>query len=308
MIWLLLACRNTTVIEGEAPDVEPSTEPTEYEPPDSNVSTTDQEWDLVGMSDAVTHALSTVRTRHATSILAGYSMVMSHADAYCPQAYTVNGNSFWYGVCTSTAGMSYDGYLFYNTYEEYNLFGDGSIWDAELLSGATQMVDPEGRLIHWGGSAYLAEGVSVDGYPVFYSSITGSFWDDGSETDWLESGQSDTVMMYGVSLSSEGVVPSNAFMVSGSLQLSGAATAIEFMEFITYSTAVGYPCWKEPLGALSVRDAHGRWVEVEFDVNDNWQLEGECDGCGRALYNGEEVGELCIDTAPLLDWRETPWE
>ena len=261
-----------------------------------------------GLSDAVTAVLAMVRTRHATSILEGYSMVMSHADSYCPQAYTTNGNSFWYGVCTSTAGMSYDGYLFYNTYEDYDLFGDGSIWDAEVLSGATQMIAPDGRLIHWGGSAYLAEGVSMEGYPVFYSNIAGSFLDDGSSRDWLVEGQSDTLMMYGMSFSSDSLHPMNAFMVSGSMQWSGAATAIQFDSVITYSAAIGYPCWKEPHGTLSIRDAYGRWVDVTFDVNMDWVLEGECDGCGRALFNGEDVGEICIDVAPMLDWRESPWE
>ena len=307
MFWLWLACRSDAVVEGTIPLEENSSQPSEYLPPE-NVSSQDQDWDLEGLSNAVTDALAGIRTHHATLILEGYSMVMSHADTYCPQAYTVNGNSFWYGVCTSAAGMSYDGYLFYNTYEEYDLFGDGSIWDAEVLSGVTQMVAPDGRLIHWGGSAQLGEGITRDGYPVFYSNITGSFLDDGSEVDWLAEGQSDTLMMYGMSFSSDSLVSTNALMVSGSMQWSGAATAIQFDSVITYSTAIGYPCWKEPHGTISVRDAYGRWVDVTFDVNMDWVLEGECDGCGRALFNGVDVGEICIDTAPMLDWRDSPWE
>lgn len=307
MFWLWLACRSDAVVEG-APSIEPdSSLPSEYVPPE-NASSQDQEWDLEGLSSAVTDALAGIRTQHASVILEGYSMVMSHADPYCPQAYTVNGNSFWYGVCTSTAGMSYDGYLFYNTYEEYDLFGDGALWDAEFLSGVTQMVAPDGRLIHWGGSAQLAEGISVDGYPVFYSNITGSFLDDGSDTDWLIEGQSDTLMMYGLLFSDDALTPATALMINGSMQWSGAATAIQFENVITYSAAIGYPCWKEPHGTLSIRDAYGRWVDVTFDVNMDWVLEGECDGCGRALFNGEDVGAVCIDAAPMLDWRESPWE
>ena len=307
MLWLLLACRSNAVVEGTLPVENESTQPSEYIPPEG-ASSQQQEWDLDGLSDAVTEALTTIRTHHATSILEGYSMVMSHADSYCPQAYTVNGNSFWYGVCTSAAGMSYDGYLFYNTYNGYDLFGDGSLWDAELLSGVTQMVAPDGRLIHWGGSAYLAEGISMDGYPVFYSNITGSFLDDGSETDWLVEGQSDTLMMYGALFSADTSVSTNALMINGSMRWHGAATAIRFDGLITYAAAIGYPCWQEPHGTLSIRDAYGRWVDVTFDVNMDWVLEGECDGCGRALFNGDPIGEVCIDTAPMLDWRESPWE
>ena len=120
---------------------------------------------------------------------------------------------------------------------------------------------------------------------MFYSNITGSFLDDGSEVDWLAEGQSDTMMMYGMSFSSDSLVSTNALMVSGSMQWSGAATAIQFDSVITYSTAIGYPCWKEPHGTISVRDAYGRWVDVTFDVNMDWVLEGECDGARPALYS-----------------------
>ena len=42
-------------------------------------------------------------------------------------------------------------------------------------------------------------------------------------------------------------------MVHGSMQWTGAATAIEFDSVMsTYSTAIGYPCWKEPLGDISL--------------------------------------------------------
>ena len=307
MFWLLWACRSDAVIEGTPPVSEGSSAPSEYIPPQSNPSH-EQDWDLPGLSDAVTAVLATVRTRHATSILEGYSMVMSHADSYCPQAYTINGNSFWYGVCTSTAGMSYDGYLFYNTYEAYDLFGDGGSWDVEQLSGATQMVAPDGRLIHWGGGVQLAEGVSRDGYSVFYSNITGSFLDDGSEVEWLETGQSDTLMMYGTSVGDQASVSGNGLMIHGSMRWTGAVTAIDFGGVSTYSETIGYPCSQEPLGELSVRDAYGRWVTITFDVTSNWLLEGTCDGCGRALFNGTDIGEVCIDASPMLDWRDVPWE
>ena len=312
MFWLLFACQRTEVITGTAPDTErmnESSEPSEYIPPE-DVTQEPEEWDLTGIEVALDEIFSTLRTRHTTPILSQYSMVMAQADSYCPQAYTVDGNSFWYGACTSTTGMSYDGYLFYNTYEEYDFFGDGGAWNVELLSGSTQMIDGEGRLIHWGGSAYLADGISVDGYPVFFSSVTGSFMDDGAVEPWLQEGQSHTLMMYGASFSE--VLPINAFLVSGRMAWSGsgsgAVTAIEFGDTVTYASQIGYPCPAEPSGTLAVRDAHGRWVDIEFDVSSDWQLTGECDGCGVASFNGDVIGQVCVDISPLLDWGDSPWE
>ena len=303
MVLLWIGCQSVEVTKGE-PTTEVQDTPSEYIPPeDAEVDIL--EWDLEGIQTALDDIFFGVRTRHTTPILTGYDSVMAQADAYCPQAYTVDGNSFWYGSCTSTAGMSYDGYLFYNTYEDYNFFGDGGSWNVETLSGSTQMVGSEGRLIHWGGSAYLGEGTSVDGYPVYFSSVTGSFLDDGATETWLQEGHSDTLTMYGASFSE--TVVSNAFMISGSMRWSGAVTAVEFVETVTYSASVGYPCWKEPTGALAVRDAHGRWLEIQFDVSEDWELVGTCDGCGNALSNGEVIGEICVDVAPLLNWEDTPW-
>ena len=303
VILLWVGCQSIDVTEvGALTDIQEA--PSEYTPPE-DADMDSVEWDLDGIEMALDDVFAGVRTRHTTPILTGYDSVMTQADSYCPQAYTVDGNSFWYGACTSTSGMSYDGYLFYNTYEDYNFFGDGGSWNVELLSGSTQMVGSDGRLIHWGGSAYLAEGTSVDGYPVYFSSVTGSFLDDGAMDTWLQEGHSDTLMMYGASFSE--TIVSNAFMISGSMQWEGAVTAVEFGETVTYSAGVGYPCWKEPMGSLGIRDAHGRWLDIQFDVSEDWQLVGTCDGCGQALANEEVIGEVCVDVAPLLDWEDTPW-
>ncbi len=305
MLWWLLACQTTEVVTGIPPNSDPTDSPSEYIPPEDAVLEP-EEWDLTGIETALDAVFVTLRTRHTIPILSQYSMVMAQADSYCPQAYTVNGNSFWYGACTSTAGMSYDGYLFYNTYEQYDFFGDGGAWDVELLSGSTQMIDEDGRLIHWGGSAYLADGLSVDGYPVFFSSVTGSFMDDGAVEPWLQTGQSHTLMMYGASFSE--ILPINAFLVSGRMEWTGAVTAIEFGDTVTYASQIGYPCPAEPSGTLAIRDAHGRWADIAFDVSSDWQLTGECDGCGVASFHGEVIGEVCVDIAPLLDWRDSPWQ
>ena len=57
MLWLWLACRSDAVVEGTPPVDQDSSPPIEYIPPE-NVSSQDREWDLEGLSNAVTDALA----------------------------------------------------------------------------------------------------------------------------------------------------------------------------------------------------------------------------------------------------------
>ena len=58
-----------------------------------------------------------------------------------------------------------------------------------------------------------------------------------------------------------------------------------------------------------LRDAEGRWLSILFDVDaETWAVdEGACDGCGAVWWQGQEIGEACIDASVLLDWEERPW-
>ena len=264
------------------------------------------DFDLLAIASELEMVLQTLRYWNAQDVFASYDNALSYQDAYCPQSYTVDGNSFWVGGCQSSQGMRFDGYLFANVYEQSNFFQDGNIWDAQVLSAASDMVYPNESQVHFGGSATLAQGQHVDGYDLFFSSIVGSFLDESMADSWLLDGTSHTLMMYAVHFS-DAALPINGFYVNGSVKWTGAVTAVEFRQMATYSAYIGFPCQEEMLGQMGVRDDQGRWLDIAFDVAEDWSLLGECDGCGTVTYQGESIGEVCMDATVLLDWTEEPW-
>ena len=119
----------------------PSEEPSEYVV-DVEWSNESADFDLDKIENAVNDAIVTLRSYNAHPVISSYQDVMTYADPYCPSSYEDNGNSFWYGQCESTGGMTYNGYLFYNTYSDMDFFGDGGVWDVTVVSGVTDMVYP----------------------------------------------------------------------------------------------------------------------------------------------------------------------
>lgn len=310
MIIFLIACQNQEYVERvyTTPPEEPSEYSVDKDWPDQSA-----EFDLVSIEDDINEVLPQLRNYNADPVVSSYFDVMSYADPYCPASYVDNGNAFWYGECESSGGMTYNGYLFYNTYSEMDFFEDGGVWDVTVVSGVTDMIYPstENR-VHWGGDAYLAEGVSFDGYPVYFSLLNGSFWDQNQE-GWLSEGYNSNLMLYGMRFEFE-ELSATALYVQGSLNLDGnsfgelsSISAVNFNELLTYPELIGFPCEIEPLGILSVRTKDGNWLDITFDVETDWEMSGECDGCGTAYHNGEEIGEICIDNSSLIDWEERPW-
>jgi hypothetical protein len=299
MLFYFLGCSNLD----DSPSVQESVHQYTL---DSNTEI-DSEFDLETMESAVNDAFGQLLKRHASPIVASYQDVIDYSDSYCPQAYDIDGNSFWYGNCTSTQGMSYDGYLFYNTYTDWDLFLDGGSWEVITLSAASDMIYPSNDSIHWGGNATIAHGTNPDGYPVFFSSIQGSFLDETSSEEWLNIGSIDSITLFGVYFDF-GTSQSNGMYVNGSTSINGGSgiTAIEYNELLVYSFP-GFPCDKEFIGTLALRDEQGRWIDIEFDIEEDWTMSGSCDGCGTALYNNEEIGEFCVDANLLLDWDGSPW-
>jgi len=296
-MFLLLACTSTPS--------ETSPIPSAYEPEHTIETTT---IDITSLETGINDSLIGLFSYNAGPLVESYAEIMSYADSYCPSAYEIDGNAFWYGQCQSEQGMSYDGYLFYNSYENFDIFADGSSWNIATISGSSDMVYPDGSYIHWGGNSYFGTGVNPDGMPIFLSLINGSFLDE-QDSSWLQDGLSSSLMMYAVQYSTGSPnLLANGVYLNGSIPLdANYVSGIEFQELAIYSELFNYPCEQEPIGGLSVRTNSSHWIDIYFDVDENWTLTGTCDGCGAAYQDNEFIGEICIDASPLLDWVEAPW-
>jgi len=249
--------------------------------------------------------------------LAGYESLLDDGDARCPCWYEQDGNTFWYADCEADSGATFDGYGFYNLYEDdMTVFGDGRAWDLVQVSGAATMRDAAGHTFHLGGDLYQGTGAGVgnDTSVSWVSGVIGSLaWDGESADDtWLDAGVTPSLFAYGISYPQGPLDAANYVMLDGTVgNMSDAATAVEFSEFSVIDELFGNPCEQEAIGAIAVRDVDGVWWDVMFDVETNdqggWDLVGECDGCGAVFKGTELVGEACVDVSTLLDWETKPW-
>ena len=203
--------------------------------------------------------------------------------------------------------MYFDGYLLFNTYTQYDLFSDGTLWDMEVLSASSDMSHEEYGEVHFGGNVHLGEGVNTDGAATFFSSLQGSFLVESAEENWLKSGFSPLLNLYAVRNDTQWGT-TRGVLINGSLPYDGEyIRALSFTNTLIFNEISGYPCATEPQGLISIRTKEGIWLDVLFDVDGSWNLTGECDGCGIAHTSLGEMIEVCLDVSALLDWEEKPW-
>ncbi len=247
-------------------------------------------------------------TLNAAPVFQAYEASLEHSDDSCPDWYEQDGNVFWYSYCTSETGAYYDGYGFTYVYEDSDLFGDGGLWDALVMSGAATITTPDGSTFHYGGYAYLAEGYNEDyAADTYYSAVAGAFtWDSvDASGSWIADGASPAYALY---ILDSGQYGKAVYMAGSASMQEGPASAIDVGELSLYGSDWGFPCELEPAGTISVRSLKGTWVDVVYDVDPStWALDGECDGCGEGFVNGDSIGQVCSDFSGLLDWDGAPW-
>lgn len=311
MLLLLLACGGPDApAPAEAPaDPPPAYDLTDYTEDERPVASFEQAAVEEALQAAVDEALATA----ATPVVEGYAAAMALADAGCPTLYEVDGNSVWYDECTTEAGASFSGYGFYYVYEDADALGDGTPMDGAVLSGIGTITDPDGHTIAAGGYAGVLEGTNDDGVTVFVSVLQGSFaWDapEAAET-WLGEELRPNLTVYAaVAPAYDARYVALEGGLDGLVDLDGDPLALPTATLsgvLIADRVIGFPCAQEPTGAIALRDANGAWFSVAFDVQSDWSMTGDCDGCGTVTLNGEEVGEACADFSPWLDWEDRPW-
>lgn len=207
------------------------------------------------------------------AVRAAYVDILEHGDADCPGGTTE--------VLTPPEGCtSEEGYWFSGlaSIQDGLEGGGGEEISGWSFSGEFEIIDPEGRVFGAGGSIGSAHGDNEQGS--FIASTMGGTWslDDGPA--FLDAGFSGLVEMN-----------MNQFGEDFRIGLDGAVSygntiVVSFSEVV----ASAQECREHLLGVMQVRDAHGRWYQVEMS---------DCTGCGMVSQDGQVLGEGCMKTVGI---------
>jgi len=307
-----LACQPALVAED--PDDAHAPSSWDYEEPGSSNEATEPP-SLAEITSVIDTSIGYARQVTGDPIVQIYSDSLAGADDSCPGWYEFEGNTYWFGACTSELGTTYDGYGLYYDYVDEDLYGDGGVWNVDYLYGVANITTAT-TAFHLGGYVYYGSGVYQD-YTQWQSILAGSFaWDGGATDSWMDDSAAPNLATYYVKYPSYDL---SYTVVSGSIGgLEGGITALDFddLTLVRHETLTGsgsyWPCAGEPMGRIHLRTSE-RWIEVAFEdivydeASQAYDLVGTCDGCGQAWDGGDYLGEVCVDAAQLLDWQEQPW-
>jgi hypothetical protein len=189
----------------------------------------------------------------------------------------------------------------------------GSVYDYWYAFGGATVVDAQGHTLEVGGGAVVQKVTGeYDGLHLvtYYSDLAGTFGWDGSEAagTWL-----DTDIDPDLSLFAYAAPDYDASYVELSGGFGGLLDgwAVAFDTNQVGSVLLGLPCEIELSGTLGVRAPDGTWMDVQFDGPNPDALDdfdaAECDGCGEVWFQGEPMGEVCVDVSTLLESAVAPW-
>ncbi len=292
----------------------PPTEPTawEYDEPEPRAS-----FSQAKAEETIAAAVETLLAVNGLAPLAAYDELLATADSSCPYYSEYEGSVYWYGGCTTEEGVRFEGYSFFESYDDAALFGDTSSVSGETLNTQGSIHLPTGERFDMGGALHALEGSISDELYAWSTGIRGTFgWSEvvGEET-WMDGPLMPTLETtaylwdFGESGTFRGL--------NTTAGLTGLGTEWDtafFSDLTTLDTLFGHwPCPEEPSGTISVRSPDGHWFDVVYDVHQNetdgsWSVEpSACDGCGEAYLHGEPVGRACNDFSPLRAWGDQPW-
>jgi len=172
------------------------------------------------------------------------------------------------------------------------MLGQAYIWtpDDERFNGAGSLCELDG-------------GSESTGTQFWIQSISGSFSWSGAVDDasWFTG---DSSLDWDVRVDREADGSISVSLAGGITDLpeTGGIFATDELK-VSRDASDSDICGDEPQGSLAVRTDDGSWVGVTFDAWDG----GTCDGCGTAVWQGDELGQVCVDVNHLFDWQGAPW-
>lgn len=314
-LLLILACSvsETNIVEPvPEPAVEADSEPTPYVVDDETAEAEPVAPEVlaVGIAQAI-QALLHVDPVPFHEKYEGMREEME--DGYCPyyypEYYESYGQYYWIDNCSSEMGGSFAGngrsYMndpYVNGSYEYDYVG--------YFYGSARIEGADGQVISAAGYSsaqqYLHSG---NGYTYYYHDMWGEFSAEnvGLDDSWLATGwRLDHTLSANVSPAGGKYL----YLNSAVSNMDGPINAAVLEGVVIYDELRGSPCPEEPSGLFSLRDADGRWYEIQFDGPPSGGVAmypPDCDGCGQAWLDGESIGQVCPDFSGLLGWGENPW-
>ncbi|MFT6157504.1 MAG: hypothetical protein ACJAZO_003780 [Myxococcota bacterium] len=265
---------------------------------------------LTELEAAIEGFFSVIFTITAQPLADAYWELAADQDAYCPPQYTEDGNTYWFGECTTEGGTTYSGYAFA---QEYADVAEGEyVYEGAAIFGVFDLVGANGETLTGGGEASWVNAVYTGddtAHTTHQNNVSGTFyWDAPRAADsWLSGEVNPDILMVA------NYIPE---FNGGRIQMSGGVSGLGAPAdtVVVDELVMVHPditaCGIEPAGVMGVRAADGNWFDVVFDGTTEFggEIDPEtCDGCGGVYWRGSYLGDVCPDFSALSEWENTPW-
>ncbi len=305
----LAACEGEQTGEGTNPGSERAPSPYIFDPGDPPEPTEA----LDAVEGALQSAFDLALLANAGAVRTAYDEVLAYSNDQCPYYYATEAGSYWLDSCSSDSGAFFDGYVFSADLAQTQP-QTGFLIETWYVSGGAAMMDPSGNLLEVGGTAVVQNTSGFVGpkgdipFVQYASQLQGSFaWDGASaEGTFLGEGLDPDLGLQLQDFAGFG----RTALVSGGFGGFDGGWAVAFDENTLFTESLGSSCSGELSGTVAVRSPLGEWYDVRFDgptSENDVVAPADCDGCGTAYFQGEEVGLVCADPEALLSWGGTPW-
>lgn len=263
--------------------------------------------DPAALRAGASEAVAAAGRADVPAIVAFYEAMMARADDTCPtlsrDETATTASTFWYGDCTTAAGVSFSGYGSLSRYTGA-ITADGAIRDGVDGYMDAVITAPDGGRLDI-GFYYLADtrerqGDTTTDLVMLQGTARAS--GPGSPDNPYLRGERPTTLTRQITAHDDGareVYLDGA--VSGLSGAQSAAAGAVFSGVYQRIPASGAPC-ADPLGTISLRQEGGGWYDVTFDAVDpeTYAVDTQaCDGCGDGYFEGAPIGAVCLDTAPI---------
>lgn len=267
---------------------------------------------LEDIAEALQVALDLTMTVHAAPVQQAYDAAMAGSTVACPYVYATPDGSYWYDSCTASDGSEFDGYVFaYEAQGIYDVYS-GLMLDYWYAFGGATVESSDGYRLELAGGAVSIKGYGSQSgteFVVYQTDVGGTFAWEGPEADgtWLAAGVEPDLV---VNITAVPLVNQSSIFLQGGFGGFNDGWAIAFDDNAIGGELLGLPCAEEVSGTLGVRATDGTWYDIQFQGSDGTDVDYDgaaCDGCGDVFYQGEPMGEICIDFSTLVEMGVAPW-